>query len=306
MRPELKHPGINGCKNPVPPFTGACFICNRDPGRLYLDHCHDTMVHRGWLCASCNSREGKMRAGISFYHDVFSYVARYGAGFDSGLDGALYIPCKEDCALRPEPLTKKPRPYNFDIAPNRPVVIVPQELTGLDELNLCLRKLAYMRDLVADDEWKHWRVTAYGLRYDPTDSFLRAKTREDMYMARYPDTKPIWKSHWNYYDVPTQMYHDGWNYKYDFTRSYRVGTALRAMDLGIFSEPLKLSQVREISFSDFDGEFLWRMCGGACFTWSDGSRISGRDFRMLFNGEERSMSPYEVEGFRGLVSVERK
>jgi hypothetical protein len=39
---------------------GRCAICGAEPldGRLVIDHCHASGQVRGWLCRSCNTREG--------------------------------------------------------------------------------------------------------------------------------------------------------------------------------------------------------------------------------------------------------
>lgn len=37
-------------------LVGACEICGKDTGRLYVDHDHDTGGLRGVLCNRCNTR----------------------------------------------------------------------------------------------------------------------------------------------------------------------------------------------------------------------------------------------------------
>ncbi len=34
-----------------------CAMCGRDGEKLYLDHCHETGLARGFLCSSCNTKE---------------------------------------------------------------------------------------------------------------------------------------------------------------------------------------------------------------------------------------------------------
>lgn len=40
-------------------MAGRCATCgDRSPGSLVEDHCHETGLFRGYLCRSCNTREG--------------------------------------------------------------------------------------------------------------------------------------------------------------------------------------------------------------------------------------------------------
>lgn len=48
-------------ENP-PPLNGNCPICNNYTEKWVLDHCHNNMTFRGYICASCNS-------GIGLLHD---------------------------------------------------------------------------------------------------------------------------------------------------------------------------------------------------------------------------------------------
>mgnify|MGYP006921286330 CR=1 FL=1 len=58
---------------------GVCAICAKPPRgkskgrRLYVDHCHDTKIVRGLLCAGCNTALGQ------FYHDpaIFARAIAY-------------------------------------------------------------------------------------------------------------------------------------------------------------------------------------------------------------------------------------
>jgi len=38
----------------APPYEGFCWCCGKEDENPVLDHCHDTGVFRGWLCAPCN------------------------------------------------------------------------------------------------------------------------------------------------------------------------------------------------------------------------------------------------------------
>jgi hypothetical protein len=39
-------------------MAGRCAICGENRRRLVCDHDHATGLVRGWLCVSCNTREG--------------------------------------------------------------------------------------------------------------------------------------------------------------------------------------------------------------------------------------------------------
>lgn len=51
--------GYKACLTPwhmiIGTYTETCMICGKFCGRdIYLDHCHNTGVHRGWICGGCN------------------------------------------------------------------------------------------------------------------------------------------------------------------------------------------------------------------------------------------------------------
>ena len=46
-----------------------CPICLRTVARLVKDHCHDSGLHRGLICASCNS-------GLGFFYDNAAAMKR--------------------------------------------------------------------------------------------------------------------------------------------------------------------------------------------------------------------------------------
>ena len=47
-------------KPPRPPIGTCCDRCGRTDKKLVFDHCHDTLVHRGWLCDNCNRSMGML------------------------------------------------------------------------------------------------------------------------------------------------------------------------------------------------------------------------------------------------------
>lgn len=61
--------------------NNGCAICFRPATdfkyRLAVDHCHDTTVVRGLLCASCNSGIGKLSDSIQILQRAIEYLRRY-------------------------------------------------------------------------------------------------------------------------------------------------------------------------------------------------------------------------------------
>ena len=58
---------------------GGCAICGKPEAdtrghKLHIDHCHDTGLVRGLLCASCNTGIGKFRDNISFLDRAIEYL----------------------------------------------------------------------------------------------------------------------------------------------------------------------------------------------------------------------------------------
>ena len=68
FRPERANYRVKECKDcekvtaketasirkTAPPQTDACECCGKKTTEMRMDHCHETVVFRGWLCQSCN------------------------------------------------------------------------------------------------------------------------------------------------------------------------------------------------------------------------------------------------------------
>lgn len=56
-----------------------CECCGGPPngsGHLHLDHCHESGVFRGWLCASCNLGIGNLGDDLDGVEKAASYLRR--------------------------------------------------------------------------------------------------------------------------------------------------------------------------------------------------------------------------------------
>jgi hypothetical protein len=72
--------------NPKPPLLGACCDrCGCDPGpkkkdptgaNLVFDHCHETLIHRGWLCGNCNRSMGMLGDDVESMLISAIYIAK--------------------------------------------------------------------------------------------------------------------------------------------------------------------------------------------------------------------------------------
>ena len=62
----------------APPRTDHCECCGekKDPEQLYLDHCHDTLVFRGWLCNGCNLGLGSLGDNVQALETALNYLRR--------------------------------------------------------------------------------------------------------------------------------------------------------------------------------------------------------------------------------------
>jgi len=59
----------------APDKADACECCGEDTS-LHLDHCHDSLSFRGWLCLKCNHGIGNLGDNISGLERALSYLRR--------------------------------------------------------------------------------------------------------------------------------------------------------------------------------------------------------------------------------------
>ena len=57
----------------APPIPEVCDCCGRR-GKLQLDHCHESLSFRGWLCGKCNSGIGNLGDNISGLQLAIKYL----------------------------------------------------------------------------------------------------------------------------------------------------------------------------------------------------------------------------------------
>jgi hypothetical protein len=81
-----KNKAKNLAGNPKPPLLGSCCDrCGCDPGpnkkdptkaNLVFDHCHETLIHRGWLCDNCNRSMGMLGDNVKGMLISAIYIAK--------------------------------------------------------------------------------------------------------------------------------------------------------------------------------------------------------------------------------------
>ena len=63
-------------KKTSPPKPKNCECCKNEDNRLCLDHCHDTLEFRGWICEPCNRGIGQLGDNIKGLQKAMSYLQR--------------------------------------------------------------------------------------------------------------------------------------------------------------------------------------------------------------------------------------
>lgn len=58
------------------PYEGHCGCCGKETSSPVLDHCHETEVFRGWLCAPCNLGIGTLGDTLKDITNALTYLER--------------------------------------------------------------------------------------------------------------------------------------------------------------------------------------------------------------------------------------
>jgi hypothetical protein len=60
----------------APPMPDACECCGKTTTALKLDHCHEHLTFRGWLCQSCNWGIGNLGDNLEGVMRALKYLER--------------------------------------------------------------------------------------------------------------------------------------------------------------------------------------------------------------------------------------
>lgn len=63
--------------NLSPERPELCECCCRKTRTMYVDHCHDTMVFRGWICQACNVGIGNLGDNLDGVLKAVAYLSRF-------------------------------------------------------------------------------------------------------------------------------------------------------------------------------------------------------------------------------------
>ena len=63
-------------KQTAPPLGTPCECCGVTNQMLCWDHCHNSLEHRGWLCANCNTAIGKLGDDIEGVLKALDYLGK--------------------------------------------------------------------------------------------------------------------------------------------------------------------------------------------------------------------------------------
>lgn len=64
-------------KEKAPPKSKKCDCCGLETEKMVLDHCHETLNFRGWLCTNCNMGIGKLGDDINGVKKALYYLQKY-------------------------------------------------------------------------------------------------------------------------------------------------------------------------------------------------------------------------------------
>ena len=62
-----------------PPKSECCDNCGKYTTDIHMDHCHETLKFRGWLCRSCNTGIGSLGDNIEGLERAIEYLRRTNA-----------------------------------------------------------------------------------------------------------------------------------------------------------------------------------------------------------------------------------
>ena len=63
-------------KKTAPPKPETCECCGQKTEKMCLDHCHDALTFRGWLCESCNRGIGQLGDNIEGLQRAINYLSK--------------------------------------------------------------------------------------------------------------------------------------------------------------------------------------------------------------------------------------
>ena len=59
---------------PTPEVGTPCYCCGKTSEKLQLDHDHNKITYRGWLCSNCNTGIGKLGDNIEGVQKAVDYL----------------------------------------------------------------------------------------------------------------------------------------------------------------------------------------------------------------------------------------
>lgn len=64
---------LESIKKIAPPKPNSCDCCGK-VAKLYLDHCHESLSFRGWICNSCNFGIGSLGDNLEGLQKAIQYL----------------------------------------------------------------------------------------------------------------------------------------------------------------------------------------------------------------------------------------
>jgi hypothetical protein len=74
-------------KKSAPPKPECCDLCGTKTKHLNVDHCHETLTFRGWLCHYCNTGIGSLGDNITSLQRAIEYLLRHQRELSEKKDG---------------------------------------------------------------------------------------------------------------------------------------------------------------------------------------------------------------------------